>query len=198
MSFINSQMSIFSSSDKFRFAISSIRTITLVKNCDLPRSKPSAERSCCRSSSLMMAQVSKTMLIPFIADSPLVHNAIAAKNTLVFSKMSLNRFAVGIGGSFHCYFQGFGCGVWLCKTGGVLERSCGRGWRECKDCPACRHVAWHVDSKAATVGYVHGLRNAHGSNITLDCGIGKVRVLKTTLTMLSGLFVVFARLCKYC
>ena len=38
-------------------------------------------------------------------------------------------------------------------------------WRKGKYNPASRYFVWHVDGNTASVGNVHGLRNAHKASI---------------------------------
>ena len=82
----NSKMSCSSYGRISRFDSSSIRTITLVKRFASSALIPSEDKSHCRSSRFITALVSKTILVPFIADSPLIRYTIAAKNTFVLPK----------------------------------------------------------------------------------------------------------------
>ena len=144
---------------------SSFLTIMLVKSLALLTLIPSDIRSYCWSSNLMAAEVSKTMLIPFITNGPLICNAIAAKNAFVLSKVSGNGFAVWVSGSFYGCLQGFrsstGSFCWYCLSG---IRFLGRYRSKGKNSSSCWHFARHIKAQTAAGWYVYGLRNAHEIN----------------------------------
>ena len=153
-----------------RFDSSSIRTITLVKNRASPTLIPSEGRSYCWSSNLMTAQVSKTMLVPFIADSPLIRNAVSAKDTLACSKEPRKRLAVRVGGFFFRHLQGF------LKSAGIaagqrsivkssFRRLFGGSRSKGENSVTCRYFARNVNDQPMAGRYLYGLRNGHSVNI---------------------------------
>ena len=157
------------------FDSSSIRTITLVKNRACSRLISSDGRSYCWSSNLITAQVSKTMLVPFIADSPLIRNAVPAKDALTCSKEPRNGLAVWVGGFFFRHLQGFlnsvgvaagqwssfKLSVWRPLVCGFFYRRRSKG----KYSPSSRYFMWHVNGQPVADRYFYGLCNAHEESI---------------------------------
>ena len=103
----NSFISRSSSSFKSRFERSSIRTITLEKSCAPFILIPIKDGSYCLSSYFTTAHVSKTILIPFIADCSLICYAIAVCVLGKDAEKAGNRFSVWIGGFFLRHLQSF-------------------------------------------------------------------------------------------
>ena len=137
--------------------------------------------------SFTAAQVSKTMLVPFIADGPLVRDAVAAQNPLALSEMAGNRLAIGIGGSLPCHLQGLrgsprlrGARVAfrrrLLRRRLLRRRLLSRGKSE--NGLSHRRFAWHVNCQPATFGYVNSLRNAHGTTIAIISWQARLRAAR--------------------
>lgn len=84
----------------FRLDKSSIRTITLERSRASFTLIPSEDRSYWWSSSLTTEHVSKAILVPFIANCPLIHYAVTTKYSLMFSKKPGNRFTIRVGNLF--------------------------------------------------------------------------------------------------
>ena len=147
------------------FDSSSIRTIALVKNCAWSTLIPSEGRSYCWSSSFTTAQVSKTILVPFITDSPLICDAVSAKDALTCSEEPRKGLAVRIGGFFSRQLQGFlnSAGIAAGQRSSCRLSVCCRS--KSKNRLPRRYFAGYVNGQPMVDRYINRLRNAHGITI---------------------------------
>ena len=109
-------------------------------------------------------------IFSFIADSPLVRNAVSTKNALARSKEPRKRLAVRVGGFFFRHLQGFlnSAGVTAGQRSSVkfsFWRPFGGSRTKGKHNRPRRYFAGHVNSQPVAGRYLYGLRYGHGESI---------------------------------